>query len=160
MFQREFALRLVARPGDSLYCRLSVNTQLYAKVKHVMKVGRNNFRPPPQVESSIVRVEPISPPPPINFDEWDGLVRICFMRKNKMISSNFKTSNVMEMIEANYKTFCSQNDKIVAEEFSVKELINEVLESVGMKEKRASKMDLDDFLKLLHAFHKVGVHFA
>jgi len=67
MFQREFALRLVAQPGDELYCRLSVNTQLLAKVTHVMKVGKNNFRPPPKVESSVVRIEPLNPPPPINF---------------------------------------------------------------------------------------------
>ena len=32
MFQLEFAQRLTARPGDELYCRLSVNTQLLAKV--------------------------------------------------------------------------------------------------------------------------------
>jgi 18S rRNA (adenine1779-N6/adenine1780-N6)-dimethyltransferase len=51
MFQREFALRLVAKPGDNLYCRLSANVQMLANVKHIMKVGRNNFRPPPQVES-------------------------------------------------------------------------------------------------------------
>jgi 18S rRNA (adenine1779-N6/adenine1780-N6)-dimethyltransferase len=38
MFQREFALRLVARPGDELYCRLSVNVQMWAHVAHVMKV--------------------------------------------------------------------------------------------------------------------------
>ena len=38
MFQREFALRLVAKPGDKLYCRLSVNTQLLARVDHLMKV--------------------------------------------------------------------------------------------------------------------------
>ena len=40
MFQREFALRLVAKPGDKLYCRLSVNTQLLARVDHLMKVYR------------------------------------------------------------------------------------------------------------------------
>ncbi|KAM1504012.1 hypothetical protein EV1_000174 [Malus domestica] len=28
MFQREFARRLVVQPGDKLYCRLTVNTQL------------------------------------------------------------------------------------------------------------------------------------
>ena len=39
MFQREFAQRLVATPGDKLYCRLSVNTQLLAKVDHLIKVG-------------------------------------------------------------------------------------------------------------------------
>ena len=39
MYQREFALRLCANPGDELYCRLSVNTQLLAKVTHVLKVS-------------------------------------------------------------------------------------------------------------------------
>lgn len=34
MFQREFALRLTARPGDSLYCRLSVNAQFWAFVPY------------------------------------------------------------------------------------------------------------------------------
>lgn len=38
MVQREFAMRLVARPGDELYCRLSVNAQLLARCSHVMKV--------------------------------------------------------------------------------------------------------------------------
>uniref|UniRef100_A0A8C9G636 rRNA adenine N(6)-methyltransferase n=1 Tax=Pavo cristatus TaxID=9049 RepID=A0A8C9G636_PAVCR len=67
MFQREFALRLVAKPGSKLYCRLSINTQLLARVDHLMKVGKNNFKPPPKVESSVVRIEPKNPPPPINF---------------------------------------------------------------------------------------------
>lgn len=38
MFQREFAHRLVAKPGDKLYCRLSINTQLLARVDLLMKV--------------------------------------------------------------------------------------------------------------------------
>jgi 18S rRNA (adenine1779-N6/adenine1780-N6)-dimethyltransferase len=45
---------LVAQPGDKLYCRLSVNTQLLARVDHLMKVGKNNFKPPPKVESRFV----------------------------------------------------------------------------------------------------------
>lgn len=39
MFQQEFAHRLVAKPGDKLYCRLSVNTQLLARVDLLMKVS-------------------------------------------------------------------------------------------------------------------------
>ena len=39
MFQHEFAMRLVAKPGDSLYCRLAVNTQLLARVSHLLKVN-------------------------------------------------------------------------------------------------------------------------
>lgn len=76
MFQEEFALRLTARPGEALYCRLSVNTQLLAKVDQLLKVGKQNFRPPPKVESRVVRIEPRNPPPPVNFTEWDGMVRI------------------------------------------------------------------------------------
>lgn len=56
MFQKEFAQRLIAKPGSDLYCRLSVNVQLLARVDHLIKVGRNNFKPPPKVESSIVRI--------------------------------------------------------------------------------------------------------
>jgi 18S rRNA (adenine1779-N6/adenine1780-N6)-dimethyltransferase len=103
MFQREFALRLVAKPNDPLYCRLSVNTQLLSKAEHVMKVSKNNFRPPPKVESSVVRLRPFNPAPPIPFLEWDGLVRLCFGRKNKTLGAIFKQGKILEMLEANYK---------------------------------------------------------
>ena len=111
MFQREFAMRLFAKPGDKLYSRLSVNTQMWAKVDHVMKVGRNNFNPPPQVESNVVRLTPKNPRPQISYDEWDGLLRIAFVRKNKVLRSTFLgTTSVMDMLESNYRTFCAQND--------------------------------------------------
>ncbi|KAF5745915.1 putative dimethyladenosine transferase [Tripterygium wilfordii] len=104
MFQREFAMRLVAQPGDNLYCRLSVNTQLYARVSHLLKVGKNNFRPPPKVDSSVVRIEPRKPRPQVNAKEWDGFIRICFIRKNKTLGSIFRIKNVLSLMEKNYKT--------------------------------------------------------
>ncbi|KDP28252.1 hypothetical protein JCGZ_14023 [Jatropha curcas] len=104
MFQREFAMRLVAQPGDTLYCRLSVNTQLYARVNHLLKVGKNNFRPPPKVDSSVVRIEPRKPLPKVNPKEWDGFIRICFIRKNKTLGAIFRMKNVLSMLEKNYKT--------------------------------------------------------
>uniref|UniRef100_A0A7N0SVF1 rRNA adenine N(6)-methyltransferase n=1 Tax=Kalanchoe fedtschenkoi TaxID=63787 RepID=A0A7N0SVF1_KALFE len=104
MYQREFAMRLVAQPGDNLYCRLSVNTQLLARVSHLLKVGKNNFRPPPKVDSSVVRIEPRKPLPPVSFKEWDGLVRICFNRKNKTLGSIFRQKSVLTLLEKNYKT--------------------------------------------------------
>jgi 18S rRNA (adenine1779-N6/adenine1780-N6)-dimethyltransferase len=109
MFQREFAMRLVAQPGDTLYCRLSVNTQLLSRVSHLLKVGRNNFRPPPKVDSSVVRIEPRKPLPPVNFKEWDGLVRICFNRKNKTLGSIFRQKSVLAVLEKNYKTLKALN---------------------------------------------------
>lgn len=50
-------MRCVAKPGSEFYCRLSANVSLLAKCDHLMKVGKNNFTPPPKVESSVVRFE-------------------------------------------------------------------------------------------------------
>lgn len=115
MFQREFAQRLVAKPGDKLFCRLSINTQLLARVDLLMKVGKNNFKPPPKVESSVVRLEPRNPPPPINFTEWDGLTRIAFLRKNKTLAAAFKQTSVITSLEQNYKLYCSLKNQVILE---------------------------------------------
>lgn len=159
MFQREFAERLVAKPGDKLYCRLSINTQLLARVDLLMKVGKNNFRPPPKVESNVVRIEPRNPPPPINYQEWDGLTRIAFVRKNKTLSAAFKQTIVLTMLEKNYKLHCSLNNKIITEGFNIKDMISDILQKADAENKRARTMDIDDFISLLHAFNAKGVHF-
>lgn len=160
MFQREFAQRLVAQPGDKLYCRLSVNTQLLARVDHLMKVGKNNFRPPPKVESSVVRIEPRNPPPPINFQEWDGLVRICFSRKNKTLGAAFKFTKILELLEKNYRTRCSLKSVPVPPDFDVKREVTELLQKNEYDKKRARTMDIDDFLGLLNCFNTEGFHFT
>ena len=103
MVQREFALRMIAQPGTECYSRLSVSIQLLAKVDHLLKVGKKNFNPPPKVESSVVRVEPKNPMPDIDFIQWDGLLRICFLRKNKTIAALFKSKSVMKMLYINNK---------------------------------------------------------
>lgn len=128
MFQREFAMRLFAKPGDKLYSRLSVNAQMWAKIDHVMKVGKNNFKPPPAVESSVVRLVPKNPRPQVSYEEWDGLLRVCFVRKNKTLrASFFGTTSVMDMLESNYRTWCAQND-IPVEDGPVIESEVEVME--------------------------------
>ena len=162
MFQREFAQRLVAEPGDKLYCRLSINTQLLARVDHLMKVGKNNFRPPPKVESSVVRIEPRNPPPPINFREWDGLTRICFVRKNRTLGAAFSQTATLLTLKNNYKIHCSLHDEMVPDDFDIKYIIDDVLNGLGetWREKRARTMDIDDFMKLLAAFNEKGVHFV
>ncbi|XP_049810120.1 probable dimethyladenosine transferase [Schistocerca nitens] len=160
MFQREFAQRLVAKPGDKLYCRLSINTQLLARVDMLLKVGKNNFKPPPKVESSVVRIEPRNPPPPINFTEWDGLTRIAFTRKNKTLGSAFKQSSVLAALEKNYKIHCSLHNITLPDKFDIKVKIDDILKQNDFETKRARTMDIDDFMKLLHAFNMEGVHFS
>lgn len=102
-------MRLVAQPGDKLYCRLTVNTQLLARVFHLIKVGKNNFRPPPKVDSSVVRIEPRKPPIEVKQKEWDGFLRICFNRKNKTLGSIFRQKSVLSLLEKNYKTLQALN---------------------------------------------------
>ncbi|KAF8890699.1 S-adenosyl-L-methionine-dependent methyltransferase [Infundibulicybe gibba] len=160
MFQREFALRLVARPSTNLWSRLSANVQLYAKVDHIMKVGKNSFRPAPMVESSVVRVVPRDPPPPVRFEEFDGLGRILFSRRNKTVHGNFMAKGVIEMLEKNWRTWCAERDQMVEDNVNMKAKIEKVLDDTGNTENRAAKMDIDDLLKLLSAFHDVGIHFA
>ena len=76
-----------------------------------MKVGRNNFNPPPQVESNVVRIEPKHPRPQIAYEEWDGLLRIAFVRKNRTLRAGFLgTAAVLELLTGNYRLFCAQND--------------------------------------------------
>mmetsp|Transcript_15995 Transcript_15995/g.29008 ORF Transcript_15995/g.29008 Transcript_15995/m.29008 type:complete len:337 (-) Transcript_15995:152-1162(-) len=164
MFQEEFALRLTARPGEALYCRLSVNTQLLAKVDQLMKVGRNNFRPPPKVESRVVRIELRNPPPPVNFTEWDGMIRLLFNRKNKTLRAVLLTKSTIKLLDENIRTqrALNSNNKSMEddEEKMSEQIIEEVVAMEQWKDKRASKLDLDDFLALLAEFNKRGVHFA
>ncbi|KAK1893114.1 putative dimethyladenosine transferase [Dissostichus eleginoides] len=145
MFQREFAMRLVAQPGDKLFCRLSINTQLLARVDHLMKVGKNNFVPLQKW---------------INFQEWDGLVRIAFVRKNKTLNAAFKSSAVEQLLEKNYRIHCSVNNVEIPADFSITTKVESVLQGVEFSEKRARTMDIDDFMVLLHAFNSAGIHFT
>lgn len=166
MFQEEFALRLTARPGEALYCRLSVNTQLLARVDQLMKVARNNFRPPPKVESRVVRIELRNPPPPVNFTEWDGMVRLLFNRKNKTLRSVLSTKTIVKMLEKNvrtHKAMTMTNDGDDDDDMggsSVAKILHEVVSMPKWEGKRANKLDLDDFLDLLAEFNKRGIHFS
>ncbi len=59
----------------------------------------------------MVRLVPKRPRPDISWDEWDGLLRVCFVRKNRTLRAGFLgTTTVMEMLESNYRTWCAQND--------------------------------------------------
>ncbi|CAG7851100.1 Dimethyladenosine transferase; AltName: Full=18S rRNA (adenine(1779)-N(6)/adenine(1780)-N(6))-dimethyltransferase; AltName: Full=18S rRNA dimethylase; AltName: Full=S-adenosylmethionine-6-N', N'-adenosyl(rRNA) dimethyltransferase [Serendipita indica DSM 11827] len=168
MFQREFALRLTATPGTEFWSRLSANVQLYAKVDHIMKVSRNNFIPPPNVESSVVRITPLSPPPPVRFEEFDGLTRILFTRRNKTCRANFQASGVEKMMKDNWSQWKREQkaqgktsmDVDEEDTIDAKEAIEEILTKSGFSDARPAKMTVDDLLKLLHAFHARGFHFA
>ncbi|GMR35850.1 hypothetical protein PMAYCL1PPCAC_06045, partial [Pristionchus mayeri] len=159
MFQKEFADRLTAKPGDKEYSRLSVNVQLLAKVEHLMKVKRTEFRPPPQVDSAVVRIEPKNPPPNICYPEWEGMLRLAFLRKNKTLSSIFHQKAIIELLRQNYEAIAKVQNRKVPADFDMKAHIEQTLAESELGEKRARVMTIEDFLKLLLAFNKNGIHF-
>ncbi len=162
MFQREFALRVCAQPGSEMWCRLSVNSQLLAKCAHLMKISKNSFNPPPKVESSVIRMDPYHPPPPINFEEWDGLVKLLFNRKNKKASAIFRSKATIASLFNFHKSYCKMEGKPSLSEEAFKELLLAALddESIFGESKRTRTMTIEDITLMLNYFHQKDIHFA
>ena len=60
MLQLEVVERMVAAPSTAAYGRLSVALQARFRMNKLFKVSKGAFRPPPEVESAVVRLEPLS----------------------------------------------------------------------------------------------------
>jgi 16S rRNA (adenine1518-N6/adenine1519-N6)-dimethyltransferase len=61
MLQKEVVDRMAAAPGSKVYGRLSVMLQAYCAVTALFKVPPGAFRPPPKVDSAVVRLVPKAP---------------------------------------------------------------------------------------------------
>jgi len=85
ILQKEFAERLVAKPGEKNYSRLSVNATLKAEVELLDTVSKNSFHPVPKVDSKILRLRKKQKQPlPENFD---AVLRALFQHKRKSIKN-------------------------------------------------------------------------
>lgn len=62
MLQREVVERMAAAPAGADYGRLSVMVQAQCRVQSLLRVAPGAFRPPPQVESAVVRLVPHAEP--------------------------------------------------------------------------------------------------
>ena len=61
MLQKEVVDRMAAGPGSKVYGRLSVMLQAYCHVTPLFTVPPAAFRPPPKVDSAVVRMVPRDP---------------------------------------------------------------------------------------------------
>jgi 16S rRNA (adenine1518-N6/adenine1519-N6)-dimethyltransferase len=89
MFQREFAARLTARPGDSAYGSLSAYVAYHWETGTAFKVGAGSFSPQPRVDSAVV-VFRRREEPPVEVDDEEaffGLVRAAFARRRKQLGN-------------------------------------------------------------------------
>jgi 16S rRNA (adenine1518-N6/adenine1519-N6)-dimethyltransferase len=89
MLQREVAERVAAAPGSRVYGSLSVLTQLYCDVALALRVPAGAFRPPPKVESAVVRLDVLSAPRVDLTDErrFHVIVRAAFAQRRKMLAN-------------------------------------------------------------------------
>jgi 16S rRNA (adenine1518-N6/adenine1519-N6)-dimethyltransferase len=89
MLQREVAERLAAPPGSKVYGALSVLTQAVCDVELALRVPPGAFRPPPKVESAVVRLTPrASLRVPLRLeDRFRDVVRAAFASRRKMLAN-------------------------------------------------------------------------
>jgi 16S rRNA (adenine1518-N6/adenine1519-N6)-dimethyltransferase len=81
MLQLEVVERMVAPPSTPEYGRLSVALQARFAMQKLFNVSRGAFRPPPKVESAIVRLQPLAEP--LWIDEH--LLRKAFSARRKQL---------------------------------------------------------------------------
>ncbi|MEI9997165.1 MAG: 16S rRNA (adenine(1518)-N(6)/adenine(1519)-N(6))-dimethyltransferase RsmA [Rhizomicrobium sp.] len=92
MFQREVAERIVARPATEHYGRLSVLAQWRSTAKILFDVSRSAFVPPPNVTSSIVRLEPLAEPvAPARLGDLERVTAASFGQRRKMLRQSLRT---------------------------------------------------------------------
>ncbi len=86
MFQKEVALRIVARPGDDAYGRLAVLAQARCQARLEFTAPARAFTPPPKIASAIVRLSNCAEPYP-HLDALERVTAAAFGQRRKMLRS-------------------------------------------------------------------------
>lgn len=84
MVQKEVAERICAKPPHMNLLALSV--QAYAEPKIVRRVSKNNFSPPPKVDSAIIKITPY--PQTISPEKIFQFAKLAFQQKRKMLRAS------------------------------------------------------------------------
>jgi len=96
MVQKEFAEKMVAKPNDKNYGRLSVTSQLAFDVLLEQKVPKHLFSPPPEVDSALIVLKPTGKR--LSVHEEDT-IRALFQHKNKTVRNALLHSGKFGKIE-------------------------------------------------------------
>jgi 16S rRNA (adenine1518-N6/adenine1519-N6)-dimethyltransferase len=90
MLQKEVVLRMAAQPDTSDYGRLTVMLAAYCESTRLFDVGPGAFKPPPKVDSSIVRVVPHAHAPFAIPDtaRFAGIVSAAFGQRRKTLRNS------------------------------------------------------------------------
>jgi 16S rRNA (adenine1518-N6/adenine1519-N6)-dimethyltransferase len=91
MFQREVAMRIVARENEEAYGRLGVLANWRAETKILFDISPAAFVPPPQVTSSVVRLIPRQTPEPCDRRALEQVAAAAFNQRRKMLRQSLKS---------------------------------------------------------------------
>lgn len=102
MLQKEVVDRICAKPGNKTYGRLSVMTQWQCEVERLFTVSAGAFKPPPKVESAIVRLRPYrqKPYPLKDTEHFTQLVQAAFIQRRKTLRNSLKEFLTPEQMQA------------------------------------------------------------
>lgn len=88
LIQKEVAERITAKPGGRDYGYFSVECQFFAEVEYLFTVAPGAFRPPPKVESAVIRLRPRGPVTAA--DGFLAFASACFRQKRKTLANNLR----------------------------------------------------------------------
>ena len=102
MLQKEVIDRMAAEPGSKVYGRLTVMLQARCEVTPLFMVPPHAFRPPPKVDSAVVRLVPLAADK-IHIKDavlFENLVRDAFGQRRKTIRNAMQALATSDDIEA------------------------------------------------------------
>ncbi|MEM9088546.1 MAG: 16S rRNA (adenine(1518)-N(6)/adenine(1519)-N(6))-dimethyltransferase RsmA [Cyanobacteria bacterium P01_F01_bin.53] len=92
LVQKEISDRLCAEPGTRANGALTIRAQYLADCEEICPVPPSAFKPPPKVESAVIRLRPRPfPTPAKNPARLSQLVKVGFSQKRKMLRNNLQS---------------------------------------------------------------------
>ena len=92
LVQKEISDRLCAKPGTKANGALTIRAQYLADCEEICPVPPSAFKPPPKVESAVVRIRPRPFPTPAKDPARLGqIVKLGFSQKRKMLRNNLQS---------------------------------------------------------------------
>jgi 16S rRNA (adenine1518-N6/adenine1519-N6)-dimethyltransferase len=89
MLQKDVVDRLVAGPSTPAYGSLSLVVRARMQVHRAFTIGRSHFYPRPNVDSSVVVLEPLTVRPNIeDFQRFDSIVKAAFAYRRKTLANS------------------------------------------------------------------------
>ena len=101
MLQKEVVDRICAEPDTEDYGRLTASLAARADAAALFTVGPGAFKPPPQVDSAVVKIVPRKPAFEIrDLATYDRVVKAAFGLRRKTLSNALKGVATVEQIQA------------------------------------------------------------